>query len=191
MKFLPTFLVCCLIVVTTSAVAQQKHEVERSVKDETVPARAQDWLKQVAPEANVQWYFEETSGTKSFEAKYKKDGTRYSVEFDTTGVLEDVEIIKSWGDLAPELQQELLKHFETTYQKHKIRKIQQQISGDEQVVRTWLLNGNAPDIVYRYEIEYYAKSENGKALWEGVFDDKGAELSKRKVILRPTDNLNY
>ena len=191
MKLLATFLVCYLIGSTTSAFAQQKHEVERGVREEAVPAPALGWLDQIAPEDKVQWYFEETSGKKSFEAKYKKNGTRYSVEFDTTGVLEDVEIIKRWGDLAPELQQELLKHFETTYRKHKIRKIQQQISGDEQVVRKWLLDGNAPDIVYRYEIEYYAKSENGKALWEGVFDDKGVELSKRKVILRPTDNLNY
>lgn len=173
--------------------AQEKLEVERGVRQAEVPEEARMWLQANAPDVRVQWFAEETSGKKSYEAKFKRLGDWYSVEFDQKGALEDVEVIMDWKQLDPAVRQVLSEYFDSSYAKYKLRKIQRQYSGEASAVVAAFADpkAKAPGLIVRYEIEYFGKSDGDKALWEGLFDAAGTFIEKRPVVLRPTDNLNY
>ncbi len=181
-----------LATISLALFAQDKIETERGVQASAVPSAARDWLHETyASTGRLHWYLEESSDGTSYEAKFRHHGAWHSVEFDETGALQDIEIKISLKDLPETVRQGLIVYLDTTYTKYRIRKIQQQLSGPPPMVRMIIQNEPAEEVTYRYEVEFYGKSDRSKALWEGLFDDQGQLLQRRKIVLRPTDNLNY
>ncbi len=175
-----------------SVSAQEKAEMEQRVKVDEVPERAVEWRDDAYEKARrVRWYYEETSGLKSYEAKFKWKDRRHSVEFDTTGVIQDIEVSVEWQELPEEAQQNILGYLDSTFQKYNIQKIQQQWSGSPDDLEDLIDEDESENITIRYEIEYYGKNEWHDELWEGLFDARGKMLDERMVKLRPTDNLNF
>ncbi|MFW5821240.1 MAG: hypothetical protein ACOCWA_08120, partial [Bacteroidota bacterium] len=107
------------------------------------------------------------------------------------GIIEDIEKEFGFEELDPEVQQNLTGWFNSKYLNYNIRKIQQQWTGSPDDLEDAVDENELEDITIRYEIEFYGKDEEQKALWEGLFDKQGKFIEKRKVILRPTDNLNF
>jgi hypothetical protein len=172
--------------------AQDKTEVERGVHATEVPLVARDWLHQTYPRTKrLRWYLERSSDGISYEAKFRHRGAWHSVEFDKTGSLQDIEVRTNFSSLPEWVQEGMVAYFDTTYTKHRFQKIQQQLSGPPEAVRAAIRSEPASSVTYRYEVEFYGKNDEGKALWEGLFDDQGQLLQRRKIVLRPTDNLNY
>jgi len=154
------------------------------------PAEAID-LDAFEKTEKVKWYLEETSGKLSYEAKFKWDNRAKSVEFNSEGIIEDIETAMEFNELPIHLRQNLLDYFNTNFIKYDIRKIQEQWTGEPDDLEDAVDEDEIEDIVIFYEIEFYGKSESGKALWEGLFDADGQFIKKRKIILRPIDNLTY
>ncbi len=169
-----------------------KKEREERVRSMEVPEESRSWLSKSFPAAKkVKWYREETSGKKSFEAKFKRKGNKYSVEFSESGTIEDVEISKRLSDL-PELIQQKLRTAFTGYSKFKLIEFQEQWTADSpELLQQALHNQGSSQIIIRYEIVFKAIMDGQHTLWEGLFDREGQLLSKRKVALRPTDNLDF
>ncbi|MEX2589011.1 MAG: hypothetical protein WD334_02325 [Chitinophagales bacterium] len=177
---------------STLVLAQEKSEIERPVKKQEVPSPAIEWMKDAFEgRKKIKWHYEETSDKKSYEAKLKWEEKQYSVEFDTLGNIEDIEIIEKWEALSPELTEQLEKYFETSYKRYKIRKIQKQLSGHSDDLEDYVDENEMEGITIQYEIEFYGNDDNEKTLWEGLFDEKGKLLEKRKITLNPADNLSY
>ena len=175
-----------------SLVAQNKTEVERSISATAVPSAARAWLHETyASTPRLHWYLERSSGETSYEAKLRHRGAWHSVEFDEDGALQDVEIIVELSALPETARRGMAAYFDTTYTKHRIRKIQQQLTGPPEVVRAVIQGEPGEEVTYRYEVEFYGKSRRSKALWEGLFDDQGQLLERKRIVLRPTDNLMY
>ena len=172
--------------------AQDKTEIERGIHASEVPSVAQDWLSETYVNTpRIHWYLEKSSDGTSYEAKLRQRGAWHSVEFDEDGTLQDVEIVVALNELPEPVRQGMEAYFDTTYAKHRIRKIQQQLTGPPEAVRAAIRDEPAQAVTYRYEVEFYGKNNRSKALWEGLFDDRGRLQRKRKIVLRPTDNLNY
>lgn len=172
--------------------AQDKIEVERNVSASEVPSGAREWLHETyASTPRLHWYLEKSSGETSYEAKFRHRGAWHSVEFDEDGALQDIEIIVGLNDLPEIARQGMATYFDSTYTKHRIRKIQQQLTGLPEAVRAAIQDEPAGEVTYRYEVEFYGKSHRSKALWEGLFDDQGQLQERRRIVLRPTDNLMY
>lgn len=169
-----------------------KNEREEKVKTDEVPEESLDWLSKAFPELKkVKWYYEETSGRKSFEAKFKLAGSKYSVEFSELGVIEDVEIDKRLADLSPSVREKLETAF-AQFEKFKAIKIQEQWTGSSpDLLQAAVLSANTSQIELRYEVVFKALIGKQHTLWEGLFDLEGKLLSKRRIALRPTDNLDY
>lgn len=181
-----------LMVTSFTLSAQDKTEVERGVPAAEVPSVARDWLHGTySRTGRLRWYLERSSDGISYEAKFKHRGAWHSVEFDESGALQDIEIRVDWINLPELVRQGMVAYFDTTYAKHRIRKIQQQLSGSPEAVRAIIRNEPAQTVTHRYEVEFYGKNNRSKALWEGLFDNQGQLLLRRKIVLRPTDNLNY
>lgn len=172
--------------------AQEKVEVERAVAASEVPSAAREWFNETYPEpARVQWYFEQTSGEISYEAKLKQAGQWHSVEFGEDGSLQDVEIISRWRTLPEAVQRAISTYLDTTYTRYRVRKIQRQLSGPPNAVQEAVRDEKTNGPIERYEVEFYGNDGQEKALWEGLFDDAGQLMKKRRIVLRPTDNLLY
>ena len=174
------------------SLAQTKVEVERRVDATDVPAAAREWVRATYESPHrLRWLYEESSDGRSYEAKLKHNGRWHSVEFGEDGVLQDIEIIVRSRELPRAVRQPIRAYLDSAYTRHRIKKIQRQLSGPPNVLRQAVHNEKADGVTERYEIEFYGKDEREKILWEGLFDDAGRLLEKRRIVLRPTDNLTY
>lgn len=186
------YVLILFVSIFSTTLCAQKIEKETRIKAEDAPERALKWLdNNLEGSPKINWYLEITSGRKSYEAKYKKEEKKYSVEFSTDGSVEDIEFIVKWNQLETEVKSMLEAYFEKQYTRYKITKIQVQYTGAESNLAQVLKGDHSADVKTRYEIEYYGKNENEKTLWEGLFTAEGELIEKREIIQRPVDNLNY
>jgi hypothetical protein len=184
---------CIFLFSSTLIFAQnEKIEAEHRVKSTDVPIKSIEWLsRSFLNTRKVKWYQETTSGIKSFEAKFKLNRKKYSVEFSETGLIEDVEI-KRELDLIEEPYLSNLKDAFGLFEKFKLSKIQEQWTSDVSEKLSLAIRENNSDLItIRFEVEFTAIIDGSYSLWEGLFDQNGIMLSKREVKLRATDNLDY
>lgn len=190
MKVLIT-IVCTFVYVCVFA---QKFEYEERVESNEVPIKALEWMEKVEiHQKHPKWYAEITSGKKSFEIKFVHDHELYSIEFDSTGNIEDVEILKKKKDLVKSVLEEIQKELNAKYDKTKIVKIQFQFSNasDKNVLMDVVNDGTVEFVTLNYEIEFEGKIDGVWKMYEGTFNRQGTLLSTREIIIRSTENLNY
>ena len=92
-------LLSLLFFVSTSAFSQEKYEKEYRIKTAKVPQAALEFIHSAGFAKKVKWYREEGLTSNSIEAKTKHHKTKYSIEFNTAGEIEDVEYIIQWEDM--------------------------------------------------------------------------------------------
>jgi hypothetical protein len=174
------------------ATAQQKFESESRLKQEDVPPAALQFIEAVQMNTRWKWYFEENLVGNSVEAKTKHNGEWYSVEFDTSGKIQDVEIEKSWQETDEQLRGNILQALDSLFISHKIDKIQIQYVA-ENTVLLGILNKKADqtDSKIQYEIVVNGKTTGRPKLYELTFNDKGMLLESSEIIFRNTDNLEF
>jgi hypothetical protein len=175
-----------------SLLAQEKVEVERRIAREEVPAMALSWFDDAYEEARkVRWYLEKGSDGLSYEAKLKWKGHLHSVEFDSTGTIEDIETRISQREMPAVVRENIRSYFASEYERYRIRKIQRQWIGEVEDLEDAIDEGEIEEVTTRYEIEFYGKTASSKELWEALFDHHGSLVRRRIIRLRPTDNLNF
>jgi cation transport regulator ChaB len=172
--------------------SQEKFEKEYHLKLEEVPQLAKDFVVKFNFNKRVKWYKEESDRGNSIEAKTKYKGSRYSIEFETNGTLEDVEIKVGFESLPKEVQQFISKTFSTSFQKWKIDKVQLQYSGEPSAVFLFISEkASKQDIIINYEIVVKGKNDNRYYPYEFLFSEEGKTISKQKINYRNTDNIEY
>ncbi len=181
-----------LVLLSLCVIGQDKVEKEFRVKKKDVPAEAKKWFKDAFEGAGkVNWYYEESSDKGSYEAKLKYRGLEYSVEFDTTGKIEDIEVRQEWEDLPHETKDNINNYFLSNYIKYKVLKIQKQYTGSPDNLEDLIDEDETEGITVRYEIEFHGKTEKENELWEGLFSSNGSLLKVRKIKMMPTNNLEF
>ena len=188
---------CCLVLLifgmfSTNLCAQEKFERESRLKRRDVPAKALHFIDSLEIKSRVKWYYEQGLERSSIEAKFKKDKKRNSVEFDSLGNIEDVEIEIKWKKLPIDLQDSISFHLRKDCIKHKIVKVQIQFTGSLDALFTKL---NMPEKVVplttRYEIIVKCSSTNSVNLFEYLFTDDGGVISRSKIIFKNSSNLEF
>ena len=169
-----------------------KIEKEFKVNADQVPERSSTWIAEAFPNASkVKWYSEETSGKKSYEAKLKWQNRKYSVEFSKEGDIEDVEIKLNWKKLPEDIRKQLKNSF-SQIEKFKLLKIQEQWSAaDPDLLKAAIQQRDKKQINVKYEVEFRAMINGVHGQWEGLFDTSGKLLQTRRILTRPTDNLDF
>lgn len=188
-----TWIVLVFSFVCLAAKGQEvKTEQEERINVTEVPQESRDWLgESFSGLEKVKWYREETSGKKSYEAKFKRAGDKFSVEFSEEGLVEDVEIGRRLSELAGTTRQKLESAF-GQFKRFKVRRFQEQwTASSPDLLQAALLNNNSSAIEVRYEVVFKALIDGQHTFWEGLFDQEGKLLQRRKVSLRPTDNLDF
>ena len=181
-----------LALLWTPCPAQKKYEREYHIKANAVPQRAQNFVSSVFNKAKIHWYVEESLTGKSIEAKFKAGGKRYSMEFDESGKIQDIEILIKIGKLDSKSRTTLKQNLSKKFSKYKIVKVQQHWNGSESQLKKALLEDELPkEIVKRYELILRAVKDKKEAYFEVLSEKDGAIVSIQEIIQRNSDNLIY
>ncbi len=112
--------------------SQEKFEKESRIKTGEVPENAKDWLRGAFGESGKsKWFLEYSQTGKSYEAKFQYQGHYHSVEFDSLGNIQDIEIEIMESEVAQEVWKEIRNYFESEYRQVKVEKIQRQFTGSK------------------------------------------------------------
>ena len=174
--------------------AQYKYEREHRIRKDQFPEKALFFIKDKLEGARKIRFYKETDSTKvSYEAKFKRDRLRYSVEFSADGNLEDIEILIKEVDIPEETMIGINDYLEKEFSKFRIRKMQQQYpvgTNDEQTtLRNAFQNLILPSI--KYELIVTGKKDRNFAPYEVLFDAKGNFEQLRKSLPPNYDHVLY
>ena len=188
-------LICLFFLFFSSQLFSQekKAEVESKLKDEDIPTQLRSMLDPYLRDARKVKFYEETDGAKrSIEAKFLFEGRFYSVEFDDSLKLEDVEVVQKTSALAPATRDAIVASL-GEYDKFKIEKIQKQFAPknlpDELVIQQAIIS-DLGELV-RYELVVATKADKAWKTWEMLFTFEGVFLSKKEVVKRSADYILY
>jgi sporulation protein YlmC with PRC-barrel domain len=172
--------------------AQLKYEREYRMKVEMIPKSAKEFVNSISPYSKIKWYKELSLNEVSIEAKFKHNNKKFSVEFDTLGVLQDVEFVLKKTEIAPLLYTKMEHSLDSLYQKWKFQKIQMQYIGKQTDI-TALINENQPSdtIKVSYEIVLKGKALGNMQLYEITFDNQGLVQQIQQIVQDKVDHLEY
>ncbi|WP_188441204.1 hypothetical protein [Planktosalinus lacus] len=190
------FIKCLTILIigsiSTSLYCQQKYERESRLKPADVPPAALEFIESAEITSKVKWYIEYGLETKSIEAKFKLNNKRHSVEFDTLGTLDDIEIEILSKELNTNLKKSIDIALSGNCSNHKISKVQKQYTGNQNVLLSLLKNQDfAGNFTTKYEIITSCENESKTEQYEYLFNDEGKLLQQFKIIFSNSSNLEY
>lgn len=172
--------------------AQEKYERERRISIEDVPSAAISFLDSCEFDKRIRWHEEESLTGRSIEANVKEAGLRYSIEFDTLGQIEDIEINRRESQLPEATMLAIHQYLDQHFDRYSIKKIQVQWTGNRTALISLVTTGGThiPHIT-RYELIVKGRDETGIHEYEFLFSDQGAFLQRSVLIFRTTDHLDY
>ena len=171
----------------------KKMEREKRIRKEEIPAVALTLLNNPLGKARKVKYFLGTDGdNKSFEIKFLLHRNQYSVEFDSEGRLEDVEVLISFGKLNKDIRKNVTDHL-GQYDNFKVKKTQKQFSSQSQTAEEVIKMAleDLPAETVRYEMIVETKAGSTWTTYEMLLDDQGNFISQKEVIGRLEDNILY
>lgn len=187
------FLFCLLCY--TLCFSQTKNEKEVRIKSDAFPELAQSYFNISAFNAKQLRFYKETDNEKqSFEAKFKINKLHYSVEFDSLGGLEDIEILIKKKHIPEAVFDTITSYFNSNFDKTKIIKIQKQYinnteKSDKNFIKHIIENPNNTNT--HFEIIAEIKTKNKHELREFTFNSHGTFQKFRLVTSSSYEHALY
>ncbi len=176
------------------ASAQNKYEREYRIKKSQFPEKALAYIQEKLDDARRIRFYKETDSTKiSYEAKFKKDRLKYSIEFTEDGTLEDIEIIIKPIDIPNDTFDKMNAYLKENFVKYRIRRLQQQYPVGENDVETTIKNAfqNLMLPYMKYEIIVSGKKDKAYEQFEILFSADGNFEKIRKSLPPNYDHVLY
>ncbi|MCA0131049.1 hypothetical protein [Winogradskyella alexanderae] len=177
------FLIICFAFSVALSFSQTKNEKEERIKKEAFPKIALLSLDALPQSCNRFKFYRETDGDKkSYEVKFKYNRKLYSVEFNSEGILEDVEVKIKPKSIPLGIHTNIKTYLKGNFDKYKLIKVQEQYiySGESfgnEYLKTILLNTKATPP--NFEIIAEVKQNKKRTIKEFTFNSKGEFLSAR------------
>lgn len=168
-----------------------KNEKEFRIAHSEAPMLAQKIVDNFKVIKKIKWYKQTNFKQVSFEAKFKKKKCFYSVLFDTSGSIIDIEKTVKWKNLEESAKNNIEEILNKEFEKFKIIKCQIQYTADQFDLENFFENeSQSVRKKVNYEVEVEGKVENWLK-YEFLIDYNGKILRKREIVDISTDNLNY
>ena len=173
-----------------------KNEVEDSIKREEMPKNALETLDEFWQGLNdIRYYFQTDGDSQSYEAKLEWQGNSYSIEFDDSGKVLDVEQLIEWDQVSSSASEGIGEYLQKEFRRVNITRLQRQYiaddeddSDDEDFIDD-ILEGDEEDFEIRYELEVEGRSGRQIGAFELLFDHSGDLIQRRKIERRSVDNI--
>ena len=126
---------------------------------------------------------EQSASGKSIEAKFRKEGTLYSAEFDTLGNIQDIEVIVDIKDIPEALRQIIERSLGEQFSRFKVQKAQEQWIGKAADLQL-LIKGEKPKAKHKinYEIVITGRKDKHSDEYELLFSEDGVLIRQQKII---------
>jgi hypothetical protein len=181
-----------LAILTLQARAQFKFEKEYRLKPSAVPEKALTLVESLGFLKKIQWYAEEGIGKKSIEAKTLHNNKKYSIEFDTSGNFLDLEKDISPEQIPPLAIERMHSYLDSVFSSHKTMKIQAHFNGNPEDIPLLLEKGLSDfSFPVKYEWVVKGKTAGRPKMYEFMFTNDGRFETKKEILLRNTDNLEF
>jgi hypothetical protein len=185
-------LIILFISAFTSAFSQLKFEKESRLKRADIPPPAFELIESLAIPGKIKWYSEESLTGSSVEAKFRFNKKHYSIEFDTEGNLQDVEITIEIAEIQEGVKEIIFKKIASEFNKYSIQKIQAHYPGKNPEILSIIKN---PPTEFtnsvKYELVVNGKTGNTTKQYEMVFDSNGILTEKKEIVQKNADNLEF
>ncbi len=193
-KHITSLLFLLSIVSLSSLNAQEKKEREYRISKSEFPQKALYSLGDLNQKRSLKFYKETDNDKVSYEAKFKYDKLYFSVEFDSSGALEDIEVLIKKRAFQKLKTESVYNFLTANYHKHKLLKIQLQYvvpnsTDDSTFINDVLINRTA--FKHNYEIVAKVKAAKETILKEFVFGFNGQLLSERRINISSYDHVLY
>lgn len=179
------FLICSLLLCGFNGWSQTKNEQEERVTLEVLPEAAIAVINELPKRCKRIRFYQETDGEKqSFEAKFKYKKQHYSLEFDTEGVIEDIEIVIEPNELEAAIKSKIDNYFEEHFDKFQYVKIQKQYVYYPSIQPVTFVNellSKQSHAEVNYEVIAEAKLNSKRELGEFLFGKSGNFKSFRTL----------
>lgn len=181
------FITLLILFSSQSTNAQIKNEKEQRIQLSEFPEGAKSIIHNLPKGCKRFKYYIETDGDKlSFEAKFKFNKKRYSIEFTEDGQIEDVEFIVKLKHVKPSIKKNINSYFNLTFKTYKFIKLQNQYVYNSDKNQLQFLN----DVLFQkqkslpnFEIIAEIKINKQREVREFTFNNKGEFANYR--ILNP------
>lgn len=190
MKHFYSFLVIAMFLLTGKGFSQVKREVEERISLEKLPNPIKSVLPVIKLYARHLKFYHEIDGQKeSYEVKFKKDNTLFSLEFNKAGALEDIEVLI----LTEQLPKAIIDALNSMFIRYKLVRIQKQFlpTAGESLERVFERSYEKKSKPQAYEIVLLGKTEKENKQFEFLFDPLGNILYKRILVLPSQDHVIY
>ena len=186
------FLSLLFILLSLSGYTQIKFEREYRLKDELVPPKARSFIDSCNFTSKIKWYGEESFTGSSVEAKVNHNSHLHSIEFDTVGNIQDVEIRVKWSEIKEPVRNIMMGALDSLYTRQKFKEIQIQWTGQrDDLIRSVVDGKAAPNITIKYEIVVKANRGKGMEWFEILFSAEGKVEQISIITFQNSDNLEY
>ncbi|MEN8817003.1 MAG: hypothetical protein ABF274_09065 [Nonlabens sp.] len=177
--------ICCVLAFAKAELskAQSTQKIEREEKIDAIdfPKNALQTVEEIGYSRKKVKFYRETDGDKtSYEAKLKYKGSKYSIEFNQNGILEDVEIDLPKREIPKETRTLLNRRLDTIARKYRIEKVQLQYLNKGQTSLEIQTRIDRKDFD-NYEIIVAFKDKRKIYRKEILFDNKGAFIQERDI----------
>lgn len=190
MKWIFFFLV--FNIVQSPLFAQEKYEKEIDLSIDEVPHKAMKFFGSTYSALDIDWYYEYNFVGNSVEAKFCHQKKKYSIEFDTLGNLQDIEIEVKPKKIKKVVHNRIDNELTEAYKKHKIIRAQIQYSGDIESFDSFVNQVSTDhDMIRRYELEIKAKKDNQYHLYEITCNKNGVLIKSDRIVTSNTDHFEY
>lgn len=181
-----------LLLTVASAYSQDKLEREYRIQPSQVPAKALEFTAAGFNEVKLKWYGEENLDGKAIEAKGKRDGTLYSIKFDTLGMVQDIEMVIRFHTIPEATRLNIEKDLASRFSKFNIQKTQKQWLGTPQVLRALARGENVNnEFKTNYEITLRGTKDRRTDYYEVLANDRGTIVRESKIVQRNNQHLIY
>jgi len=198
MKIKVFFLNIVIITLSAPIVVSQavKNEIEDSIKRGEMPEAAIETLDEFWSNlTDIRYYFQTDGESESYEAKLEWQGNSYSIEFDETGRVLNVEQLINWNQVSSEASKSIDEYLQKEFRRVNIIRLQRQYiadddddSDDEDFIDD-ILEDDEEDFKIRYEFEVEGRSGKQIGAFELLFDHSGDLIQRRKIERRSVDNI--
>lgn len=180
-KIVCLLFLCC----TINSFSQTKNEKESRIDLNAFPEGAKELISPLCSMVKRIRHYRETDGNhSSFESKFKYKKHWYSVEFNTNGKLEDIEVTIKERHIEDATRLVINSYFKTQFQKYDILKIQEQYIADTTAEKqNYILHvlEHRTSIPSNFEIVVAVKTKDNWELREMTFNMEGVFLNERII----------
>ncbi len=194
MKPLSQLLILSFLILCPTLYGQIKYEREHRIKKSQFPNKALHYIgEKLEGSRKIRFYKEIDSSVVSYEARFKKDRLRYSVQFNEQGELEDVALLIKPVDIPEDTYNAINQYLGAEFNKYRIRRMQQRYpvvtANAEKTIKNAFQNLLLPSI--KYKLTVAGRKDKKRQQYNVLFDAEGNFENLRRSLPPNYDHVLY